>query len=199
MPHSGWFRRRLFRLIACSRAKAKGIKITRRDLKIFIPAFLALFSSAYSITMLFPFLPFMVQFLLPQVEEENIGKYAGFIASSMFLGRFFGSYAWGALADKKGRKPVVIVSCVLIGLSSAAFGFSVQIYMAVVFRFFVGLFNGVAGTVKAIISESTTNRSQALGMSLIICAFSLGLIMGPAVSGALADPIGQYNLNISSE
>ena len=52
------------------------------------------------------------------------------------------SYVWGALADKKGRKPVVIMSCLLIGLASAAFGFSVKLYMAIIFRFLVGLFNG---------------------------------------------------------
>lgn len=31
------------------------------------------FASAYSVTLLFPFLPFMVEFLLPEVEEEDIG------------------------------------------------------------------------------------------------------------------------------
>ena len=56
---------------------------------------------------------------------------------------------------------------------------------------------GVVGTVKAIISESSTDKTQALGMSLIMGAFSLGLVAGPAVSGALADPIGQYNLTVS--
>ena len=58
---------------------------------------------------------------------------------------------------------------------------------------------GVVGTTKAVISESFNNRTQVLGMSLITCSFSLGLIVGPAVSGALADPIGQYNLTISGE
>ena len=129
------------------------------------------------------------------------------------------SYVWGAVSDKKGRKPVVIISCLLIGVFSAAFGFSVELYMAIIFRFMTGLFNGekhtltcnmlaklvscsilgVVGTVKAIVSESSNNRTQALGMTLIMCSFSLGLIIGPAVSGALADPIGQYNLTISSE
>ena len=69
--------------------------------------FLFQFSSAYSITMLFPFLPFMVEFLLPQIDPASIGqyhnwltlvitlfaltgKYAGIIASSMFFGRFVG-------------------------------------------------------------------------------------------------------------
>ena len=56
---------------------------------------------------------------------------------------------------------------------------------------------GVVGTVKAVISESSTDKTQALGMSLIMGAFSLGLVVGPAISGALADPIGQYNLTVS--
>ena len=55
------------------------------------------------------------------------------------------SYVWGAVADRKGRKPVIIASCLLLGLSSAAFGFSVHFAMAVIFRFGVGLMNGEEG------------------------------------------------------
>ena len=58
---------------------------------------------------------------------------------------------------------------------------------------------GVVGTVKAVISEASDDTNQAFGISLISCAWGLGLIIGPAVSGAIADPIGQYNLNISSK
>ena len=52
------------------------------------------------------------------------------------------SYVWGAVADRKGRKPVIITSCLLLGLFSAAFGFSVNFAMAVLFRLAVGLTNG---------------------------------------------------------
>ena len=52
------------------------------------------------------------------------------------------SYVWGAVADRKGRKPVIITSCLLLGLFSAAFGFSVNFAMAVLFRLAVGLANG---------------------------------------------------------
>ena len=176
--------------------------ITKRDARIFIPSFLALvrrstsglfynstnlplqFASAYSITMLFPFLPFMIEFLLPRVKEEDIGQshththhtvkqyilyipvrevrwhYCLLIVSWKGLWKVhvvllssiqkqyevytlpMCSYVWGAVSDKKGRKPVVVVSCLLIGIFSAAFGFSVKIYTAIIFRFLVGLFNG---------------------------------------------------------
>ena len=82
------------------------------------------------------------------------------------------SYAWGALADKKGRKPVVITSCVLIGLSSAAFGFSVQIYMAVVFRFFVGLFYGETLVLRMGIPEPIVPLREALTVALTPVLYS---------------------------
>ena len=52
------------------------------------------------------------------------------------------SYPWGALADRKGRKSVLIVSNVLMGVFSVAFGFSVNFTMAVLLRFVSGLSNG---------------------------------------------------------
>ena len=52
------------------------------------------------------------------------------------------SYAWGALADRKGRKSVLIVSNVLMGVFAVSFGFSVNFPMAVLMRFFTGLSNG---------------------------------------------------------
>jgi len=53
-------------------------------------------------------------------------------------------------------------------------------------------------SVKAMVSEVSDDRFQAVGLSLIGGAWSLGFVIGPAVSGVFADPIGQYNLTISS-
>ena len=49
------------------------------------------------------------------------------------------------------------------------------------------------------VSEVSDDRFQAFGVSIIGAAWSMGFIIGPAVSGAIADPIGQYNLTISSK
>ena len=49
---------------------------------------------------------------------------------------------WGAIADLKGRKVVLITSGVLCGLSSGAFGLSTSYQMAIATRFLIGLFNG---------------------------------------------------------
>jgi len=57
---------------------------------------------------------------------------------------------------------------------------------------------GVIGTAKAVISEASDDSNQAFGIAVVSCAWGMGLILGPAVSGAIADPIGQYNLTVSN-
>ena len=52
------------------------------------------------------------------------------------------SYAWGALSDVFGYKPILVVSNVLLALASAIFGLSVNFPMAIATRFLVGLVNG---------------------------------------------------------
>ena len=47
-------------------------------------------------------------------------------------------------------------------------------------------------------SANCNDQNQAFGMSVLAASFGIGLVVGPAVSGAIADPIGQYNLNITS-
>ena len=126
------------------------------------------------------------------------------------------SYIWGSIADSKGRKPVIVTSAILTGAASVAFGFSTTFAMAVILRFFVGFLNGtplfsayntsllfsaqgIVGTLKASLSESSDNTNQAFGMAVLTSAFGTGLVIGPALSGAIADPVGQYNLNITSK
>ena len=69
--------------------------------------------------------------------HDTIALLYGALVSSLSY-----SYVWGSIADRKGRKPVIIVSVVLVGLTSAIFGFSVSYEMAIITRFLVGLTNG---------------------------------------------------------
>lgn len=59
------------------------------------------------------------------------------------------------------------------------------------------IFTGVVGNTKAAVSIHCNNKYQALGMSIVSSSYGFGIIIGPAISGAVSDPIGQYNLNIT--
>ena len=58
---------------------------------------------------------------------------------------------------------------------------------------------GIVGTGKAVVSELSDDSTQSLGVSIISTSWGMGFIIGPAISGAISDPIGQYNLNITSK
>ena len=49
------------------------------------------------------------------------------------------------------------------------------------------------------VSEVSDDSTQAFGVTMLGTSWLLGLILGPAVSGAISDPIGQYNLTIERE
>ena len=48
-------------------------------------------------------------------------------------------------------------------------------------------------------AENSNNENQALGMAIMSLSWGVGIVLGPAISAVTADPIGQYNLNITSK
>ncbi|MCO5579188.1 hypothetical protein L7F22_033041 [Adiantum nelumboides] len=64
--------------------------------------------------------------------------------------------------------------------------------MALLSRFLLGFFNGLLGTIRAYVSEICTEEQQAFGMSLVGTVWGLGLIIGPAIGGYLAQPSSKY-------
>eukprot|EP00249_Psilotum_nudum_P016394 c25802_g1_i1 orf=431-1783(-) len=144
------------------------------------------------ISSLFPFIYFMVRDFHIAKTDKDIGYYAGYIGSSFMLGRFLSSTLWGFIADKYGRKPVIIIGTVSIIIFNTAFGFSISFWMALSSRFLLGIFNGMLGPVRAYASEICSEQHQAFALSLVGTMWGLGLIIGPAIGGYLAQPAVKY-------
>ncbi|XP_067670679.1 uncharacterized protein [Haliotis asinina] len=173
----------------CSRFKLNK-ETTPPNYKYMALMFVALISSSFTLTFLFPFLPDMVKWL--GYSEEAKGYYVGLIASSVFAGRACGSFFWGWLSDVKGRKVVLLLTIAGNGIFSLIFGFSVNLPMAMFLRFMSGLCNGTVGTAKTVLYEVSDNTNQAIGMSAIALAWGTGLILGPTLGGYLASPAKKY-------
>ena len=75
------------------------------------------------------------------------------------------SYLWGIGADHFGRKPVMILSSVLMALTSVGFGFSINFGMAVAMRFIVGAANGKCTLSSTIAMLHLTKSRQNCPMS----------------------------------
>ncbi|GJZ10952.1 zinc induced facilitator-like 1-like protein isoform X1 [Tanacetum coccineum] len=138
------------------------------------------------ISSLFPFLYFMVRDFNIAEKEEDISYYAGFVGSAYMIGRALTSIFWGVVADRYGRKPVILLGTTTVVIFNTLFGFSVNYWMAIGTRFLLGFLNGLLGPIKAYACELFREEHQALGLSAISTSWGIGLIIGPALGGYLA-------------
>eukprot|EP00752_Nemacystus_decipiens_P005353 g4854.t1 len=153
---------------------------------------LALTTNAYTLVNLFPYVGMMVKHLMNLPTTNESGYYAGYIASSFTFGRFLTAYVWGHASDSIGRKPVVLIGLSAIVVCSVAFGLSTSFTMAIASRFVLGLLNGIMPAVRAMTREVCGPEHVVMGMNYIGGSRGVGLVIGTAVGGLLAQPAILY-------
>ncbi|KAL9687313.1 hypothetical protein QQ045_031713 [Rhodiola kirilowii] len=156
-------------------------------------------AASIPISSLFPFLYFMIEDFHIAKREEDIGYYAGFVGSAFMLGRALTSIVWGTAADRYGRKPVILFGTFSVVIFNTLFGLSTNYWMAISTRFLLGSLCGILGPMRAYASEVCRKEHQALGLSTISTTWGLGLIIGPALGGFLAQPAEKYPYLFSKE
>jgi len=140
---------------------------------------------------IFPFINKMIK-ETGNMKEADVGFYSGFIESMFSVTQMTLMISWGRLADRIGRKPVMVFSLVGVGLGTALFGLSRTIWQMVLFRCTAGVFAGTVVTVRAMISENSTPRTQARAFSFFAFSGNMGISLGPLIGGTLQDPASQY-------
>ncbi|KAK8487732.1 hypothetical protein V6N13_138501 [Hibiscus sabdariffa] len=148
--------------------------------------------TALQIASLFPFLYFMIRDFHIAKREEDIGFYAGFVGSSFMVGRALTSLFWGVVADRYGRKPVILIGIFSVVVFNTLFGLSTSFWMALSMRFLLGCFNSLLGTVRAYACEVCKEEYRALALSVVSTSRGIGLIIGPAIGGFFAQPVEKF-------
>ncbi|NMM04081.1 aromatic acid/H+ symport family MFS transporter [Paraburkholderia sp. RP-4-7] len=111
----------------------------------------------------------------------------GPIFGAGLFGLTVGSFLFGPLADRIGRKRVITISLVLFGIGSFACAYAPSPLWLVALRFATGA--GLGGAMPNAItlsSEFSPARSRALMVTLMFCGFTLGLAFGGAVTSLVS-------------
>ncbi|TWU73225.1 hypothetical protein ED733_004914 [Metarhizium rileyi] len=140
---------------------------------------------------IFPFIAQMVQ-RNGKLAESDVGLYSGIIESIFSATQTVLLIFWGRLADRVGRKPVLIYSLCGLAVGPAVFGFATTIGEMILFRSLAGVFSGSSLIIRTMIADHSTPETQAVAFSWFAFAGNLGIFLGPILGGALADPVTQY-------
>lgn len=149
----------------------------------------AISSGAFSISI--PFLPLFIQQLgvqsLPQVEV-----WAGIVGSINFIMAAMFAPVWGALADRFGRKAMVVRSSIFGAITSALMGASQNIWQLTGSRALMGMFGGFSSSANALVASTVPETSLGFALGWMATAQMVGTLIGPIIGGAIADIAHDY-------
>ena len=125
--------------------------------------------------------------VLPALAQKmgGGGLYVGALFSVQAAGQFALASVWGALSDRFGRKPILLLTLCLIALCDLGTALSPSLPLLLLSRLAAGMVAGNVATASALISDGTLPEERSRGMALIGICFGLGFTFGP-ILGALA-------------
>lgn len=124
-------------------------------------------------------------FIVPQLRADwNVSHHAlGVVLSAGLIGQAAGAMIGGPLADRYGRKWVIILSVAWFGTWTLATAASDGIGAMSVFRLLTGLGLGAAmPNASTLVAEYAPSRSRSLLVTLTLCGFAVGAAMGGFIS-----------------
>jgi AAHS family 4-hydroxybenzoate transporter-like MFS transporter len=142
---------------------------------------------------------------LDGIDSQSIGVAAPFIAeglgieianfgpifSSALVGATLGAASFGPLADRLGRKTLLIVACTLFGVFTILTAAATSVPMLMMFRVLAGIgLGGATPCFIALTSEYAPARRRAALVTLMWSAFPLGAMLGGLLNSYLITQLG---------
>ncbi|WP_156337144.1 MFS transporter [Paenibacillus dakarensis] len=141
-------------------------------------------------TMITPFLTLYLAHDLNVVGEHEIGVWAGMIFAANFLTSFIFQPIWGKVADKYGRKLMLLRSGFGMAIVIACMGFATHPWHLLVLRLLNGTISGFNPAAISLVSGTTPKNRMGFSMGIMQSGQVAGTILGPLIGGLLADWVG---------
>jgi DHA1 family multidrug resistance protein-like MFS transporter len=137
----------------------------------------------------FPFIPLYVRDL-GVTNNADAARWAGAISAAAAVTMAFAQPVWGNLADRYGRRIMVLRSIGAAGVTLTLMGFVNHPWQLLVLRFLQGAFTGTVAASNALIATSVPRDRLGSSLGLMQVALFVGTALGPLVGGVIADWLG---------
>src|ERR1700677_2885376 len=146
--------------------------------------FVTILLDMFALGLIMPILPKLVESFVNN-DTASAARIFGLFGTAWALMQFVCSPILGALSDRFGRRPVVLLSNFGLGLDYILMALAPNIGWLFVGRVVSGITAASFSTATAYIADITPAEGRARLFGMIGAAFGLGFIVGPALGGAL--------------
>jgi DHA1 family tetracycline resistance protein-like MFS transporter len=118
-------------------------------------------------------------------DTAGAAKVFGLFATVWGAMQFICSPLLGAMSDRLGRRPIILISCLGLGLDYIFMAMAPSLTLLFVGRVISGITAATITTSFAYIADVTPHENRARAFGIVGIAFSVGFILGPAAGGLL--------------
>jgi len=155
-------------------------------------AWFGCFLTGASISLVVPFMPIFVEQL--GIEGDQVAFYSGLAISVSAISAAFVSPIWGILADKYGRKPMMLRASIAMTLTMGGIAFVPSVFWLLVLRFLNGVFSGFVPNSTALIASQVPKDQSGYALGTLSTGVVAGTLMGPLIGGLIAENLGMRNV-----
>ena len=148
--------------------------------------FITLLLDVIGLGIIIPVIPALIQELTGGSISEA-SRYGGWLLASYALVQFLCAPIVGALSDKYGRRPILLLSLLGFGLDYLVLAVAPTIGWLFLARIIAGVFGASFTTGAAYIADVSSAEKRAQNFGLLGAAFGLGFIIGPVTGGILGE------------
>jgi len=139
----------------------------------------------------------IIPLLLPDLGVETasaINLWAGILNGVTSFVAAFASPVWGRIADRRGRKLMLLRSSLAIGVFTALMGVAANVWQFFAFRALMGVFAGFSSAAIALVASQVPEERLGYALGWLSTGQLVGSLVGPLIGGVLADLTGSYRI-----
>ena len=162
------------------------LQIWRRNLYI---CCVASFVVAVGMSQMAPILPLYIE-ELGVTGAGEVARWSGIVYGCNFVSLAIFSPIWGRLADRYGRKPMILRASCWLGLIMIGMSFAQAVWQLVALRLLQGCLSGFQAAVVPLLAQETPKEHSGWAMGLFFSSQVTGALLGPLLGGFLAECTG---------
>lgn len=154
-----------------------------------ISVWLGCFFTGLAMSQILPFLPLYVE-QLGVTGHQSLSLWSGLVFSGTFLVSAVVSPLWGSLADRKGRKLMLLRASLGMAVVIALQGLATNVWQLFALRALMGLTSGYIPNAMALVATQAPRDKSGWALGMLSTGQITGVIAGPLLGGLMADHLG---------